>query len=215
MINLKKNQLPEFLVKRYKDWKSNDYKKNQELHTKLALDGQKPKFMVISCCDSRVNPNLIFGSFVGDLFIYRNIANIVPTFNKNDTRDGIFSALEYAIKELNINHIIILGHSECGGIQYALNKFLDPNYRKDLENINLWTKSFENILKKLSNNNFDKNHLNILEQENIKLSITNLNNFLDTTKLNEFNISIHGLWHNIRNGSLYEFNKTKNDFIEI
>ena len=123
MINLKKNQLPEILVKRYKDWKSNDYKKNQELHTKLALDGQKPKFMVISCCDSRVNPNLIFGSVVGDLFIYRNIANIVPIFNKNNTRDGIFSALEYAIKELNINQIIILGHSECGGIQHALNKF--------------------------------------------------------------------------------------------
>ena len=215
MINLKKNQLPEILVKRYKDWKSNDYKKNQELHTKLALDGQKPKFMVISCCDSRVNPNLIFGSVVGDLFIYRNIANIVPIFNKNNTRDGIFSALEYAIKELNINQIIILGHSECGGIQHALNKFLDHNYRKDLESINLWTEPFKNILKKIPNNNFNKDNLNILEQENIKLSITNLNNFLDTAKLKDFNISIHGLWHNISNGSLYEFNKTKNDFIEI
>ncbi len=216
MNNLKNNKLPEFLIKRYKVWKSKDYKKNQTLYKKLVIEGQKPKIMVITCCDSRVNPNLIFGSSIGELFIYRNVANIVPIFKKNIARDGVFSAIEYGIKCLNIKHLIILGHSDCGGIKHGINKFSNSNYRNDLVNINLWIKSFSKLFNVKNKKKYKKNFSNTLEKDSIKFSIANLKNFLKNQKLNNKNeISIHGLWYDISNGSVLQVDKSSNDFIDI
>ena len=88
---------------------------------KLAYHGQKPEIMVIACCDARVDPSLILQCDPGDLFIVRNVANIVPPYAADSTHRGTSAALEFGICYLNIKHLIILGHSQCGGIDALLN----------------------------------------------------------------------------------------------
>jgi carbonic anhydrase len=86
----------------------------------LSLYGQKPEIMVIACCDSRVDPALILNCGPGDLFVVRNVANIVPPFEKDQPHPGTSAALEFAVKVLNVKHLVVLGHSQCGGIQALL-----------------------------------------------------------------------------------------------
>lgn len=86
----------------------------------LAYEGQKPEFMVVSCCDSRVDPSLILQCEPGDLFTVRNVANIVPPYEADEGHHGTSAALEFGICYLKVKHLIILGHSQCGGIDALL-----------------------------------------------------------------------------------------------
>lgn len=87
----------------------------------LALRGQKPEIMVIACCDSRVDPSLILQCDPGDLFVVRNVANIVPPYECDDKHHGTSAALEFGVCYLNVKHLIIFGHSQCGGIDALVN----------------------------------------------------------------------------------------------
>lgn len=87
----------------------------------LSLEGQKPKIMVIACCDSRVDPAVILQCDPGDLFVVRNVANIVPPYEKDEAHHGTSAALEFGVCFLHVKHLILLGHSQCGGIQALLN----------------------------------------------------------------------------------------------
>jgi carbonic anhydrase len=83
----------------------------------LSFHGQQPEIMVVACCDSRVDPALILQCDPGDLFVVRNVANIVPPYEKDEAHHGTSAALEFGICFLEIKHLILLGHSQCGGIQ--------------------------------------------------------------------------------------------------
>ncbi|TAK73476.1 MAG: carbonic anhydrase [Gammaproteobacteria bacterium] len=83
----------------------------------LSNYGQKPQIMVVSCCDSRVDPALILQCDPGDLFVVRNVANIIPPYEKDEAHHGTSAALEFGICFLKVKHLILLGHSQCGGIQ--------------------------------------------------------------------------------------------------
>lgn len=87
----------------------------------LSHYGQKPQIMVVSCCDSRVDPALILQCDPGDLFVVRNVANIVPPYEKDEAHHGTSAALEFGICFLKVKHLILLGHSQCGGIQALFN----------------------------------------------------------------------------------------------
>lgn len=99
----------------------------QYLHTY----GQQPKIMVVACCDSRVDPALILQCDPGDLFVVRNVANIVPPFEKDDAHHGTSAALEFGICFLQVKHLILLGHSQCGGIQALLNSQKSNTHKDD------------------------------------------------------------------------------------
>ncbi|MBY0544009.1 MAG: carbonic anhydrase [Gammaproteobacteria bacterium] len=87
----------------------------------LSVYGQQPKVMVVACCDARVDPALILQCDPGDLFVVRNVANIVPPYEKDEAHHGTSAALEFGIISLEVKHLILLGHSQCGGIQTLLN----------------------------------------------------------------------------------------------
>lgn len=93
----------------------------------LSHYGQNPQIMVVSCCDSRVDPALILQCDPGDLFVVRNVANIIPPYEKDETHHGTSAALEFGIRVLKVHHLILLGHSQCGGIQLLLNQDKPPN----------------------------------------------------------------------------------------
>lgn len=83
----------------------------------LSYYGQQPQIMVVACCDSRVDPALILQCDPGDLFVVRNVANIIPPYEKDEAHHGTSAALEFGISFLQVKHLILLGHSQCGGIQ--------------------------------------------------------------------------------------------------
>ena len=88
----------------------------------LSYYGQQPRVMVVACCDSRVDPALILQCDPGDLFVVRNVANIVPPYEKDDAHHGTSAALEFGVRFLEVEELILLGHSQCGGIQALLNQ---------------------------------------------------------------------------------------------
>lgn len=100
----------------------------------LSFYGQSPEIMVVSCCDSRVDPALILQCAPGDLFVIRNVANIVPHYEKDEAHHGTSAALEFGIRFLNVKHLILLGHSQCGGIKALLKN--DKEEKTDF--INNW-----------------------------------------------------------------------------
>lgn len=94
---------------------------NRSVMRLLSHHGQQPEIMVIACCDSRVDPALILQCDPGDLFVVRNVANIVPPYEKDEAHHGTSAALEFGVCGLGVKHLILLGHSQCGGIQALLN----------------------------------------------------------------------------------------------
>ncbi|MGJ8558119.1 MAG: carbonic anhydrase, partial [Sulfitobacter geojensis] len=109
--------LPSYLVQRYHGWKATGYADNKAWYRRLASDGQHPRAMVISCCDSRVHVTSIFGADQGEFFIHRNIANLVPPYEPDGDHHGTSAAVEYAVRVLKVSNLMVLGHSNCGGIK--------------------------------------------------------------------------------------------------
>ena len=204
--------LPEFLVSRYKNWKSTSYSKNANKFKKLASFGQNPSSMVISCCDSRVHVTSIFGADEGEFFIHRNIANLVPRYFPDGEHHGTSAAIEYATKELKIRHLIILGHTGCGGIKsgHSLHTSnLNPDYVFINKWLNILLPAFNNISKNIS----QKNQIEQLEEESIKNSLNNLFSFPNIKKeVENKSLSIHALIHDIGSGGLKYLNPITEEF---
>jgi len=204
--------LPEFLVSRYKKWKSSLYLANVDQFKKLASFGQNPLSMVISCCDSRVHATSIFGADAGEFFIHRNIANLVPPYSPDGENHGTSAAIEYATKELKIQHLIILGHRDCGGIKsgHSLHaNDLNPDY----EFINKWLSILHPAFNNIEKNVSEKKQIEQLEEESIKISVNNLLSFPYIKKeVEDNNLSIHGLIHDIRSGGLKFLNPITEEF---
>jgi carbonic anhydrase len=113
--------MPEFLtlINGYKRFRSTGYSQQRSRWTNLA-QGQEPKFMIIACSDSRVDPGTIFDTEPGEMFVVRNVANLVPHYEPDGGRHGVSAALEFAVEHLKVKHIIVMGHAQCGGIKAAL-----------------------------------------------------------------------------------------------
>ena len=203
---------PKFLVDRYKKWKSNEYSKNEVQLRKLASSGQSPSTMVISCCDSRIHATSIFGADEGEFFIHRNIANLVPIYSPDGENHGTSAAIEYAIKELKVQHLIILGHKDCGGIKnghHIHSNSANPKY----EFINKWLSILLPAYNKIQKDISEQKQISQLEQESIKVSINNLFSFPFIKKaIEENSLSIHGLIHDIGSRNLKFLNPVTEDF---
>ena len=210
--------LPDYLVQRYYGWKATTFANSKSWYHKLAEDGQHPRAMIISCCDSRVHVTSIFGSDAGEFFIHRNIANLVPPFKKDEDYHGTSAAIEYAVKSLKIPHIIVLGHSTCGGVKasYAYFSGKNPSLKENSNFVVSWLEilrpSFNNVSKELP----DKEIINKLEKEDLFTSVKNLTTFPFIQKaISDGSLSIHGLWHNIGTVELMYYDSESNDFILV
>lgn len=105
------------IIQGYKSFRDKYAHGDQSIMQYLSDYGQKPQVMVIACCDSRVDPALILQCDPGDLFVVRNVANIVPPYEKDEAHHGTSAALEFGVRNLEVKNLILLGHSQCGGIQ--------------------------------------------------------------------------------------------------
>ncbi len=113
--------MPEQLIAGYKRFRDGYFKDNRARLDALTA-GQNPHICLVSCCDSRVDPATVFDAHPGDLFVIRNVANLVPPFEKEGLFHGTSAALEFAITGLEVAHIVVLGHAHCGGIRALVDK---------------------------------------------------------------------------------------------
>lgn len=110
------------LLAGYRRFRTNAWRLGRDLYLRLAESGQQPRSMIIACSDSRVDPQLIFDAAPGEMFVVRNVANLVPPYAPNKDFHGTSAALEFAVTQLNVRNIIVMGHANCGGIASLLKR---------------------------------------------------------------------------------------------
>ena len=109
--------VPNYFVERFRAWRSNRFEDSKAWYARLMSEGQRPRAMLISCCDSRLDTVSMFGAEPGDLFVVRNVANLVPPYAADHSHHGTSAAVEYAVTALKVAHIVVVGHSSCGGVK--------------------------------------------------------------------------------------------------
>ena len=165
------------LIAGYQRFREGYYKENKAQLSKLAKDGQSPKIAIVSCSDSRVDPSVILDCEPGDLFVIRNVANLVPPCEDTDNYHGTSAALEFAVTELKVESIIVLGHTQCGGIK----SLVDSTGKKiDKSFISKWMLQLEDVRDDIANDNshVDKySRYDCCEKKGIQQSLDNLMTF--------------------------------------
>jgi len=207
--------LPAYLVTRYHGWKATTYSDNSAWYRRLAEEGQRPRAMVISCCDSRVHVTSIFGADQGEFFIHRNIANLVPTFEPDGLHHGTSAAVEYAVTALKVAHVIVLGHSNCGGVQGCLDmcEGRAPELEETASFVGRWMDILRPGYEAVKGS---PEMLRALEKEAVAVSLRNLMTFPFVREAVEAGkISLHGLWVDIGEGGLQHLDGKTGEFQPI
>lgn len=198
----------EKLIEGYRSFRTNYFPHNRAMFNQLA-QGQAPKAMVICCCDSRIDANLILGAKPGEIFTLRNVANLVPPYSPDNDYHGTSAAIEFAVRGLHVNYIVVMGHSQCGGVRALLGEhegdFIGP-----------WMSIAEAARRRAVAVGGDKpgpelQHL--CELETIKTSLHNLRTFpWIRERLNDASLSLHG-WHfDIETGQIIGLDEETGDF---
>lgn len=202
------------LLAGFKRFKDKYFDNENSIYHKLSSDGQTPKTLIIGCCDSRVDPAIISSASPGDLFIVRNVANLVPPFEKLGGVHGVSAAIEFAVVNLKVENILILGHRQCGGIRSL---FLDN--KKETTFISLWMKIAEKAKNQVLEKFPDADTETLCrhcELESIKVSLENLQSFPFVKQaLLEREINILGVYFDLEQGKLWEYDDQILDFKTI
>jgi len=188
------------LKKGFIRFKEEKFLKESELFSRLA-DGQKPKVMVIGCCDSRVDPTMLMELEPGEVFTLRNVANLVPPWEKEGTYHGTSAALEFAVMGLQVEHIIVLGHRHCGGIRALMTR---SDFSSDF--IGSWMKigmsAREHTLKLMAGRSIT-DQCRFCEQESINVSLANLLTFSwIEDRVKQGKLGLHGWYYDFVDGSM-------------
>ena len=210
--------LPNYLIQRYHGWKATTFEDNHAWYRRLASEGQRPRAMVISCCDSRVHVTAIFGAEQGEFFIHRNIANLVPAYLPDGEPHGTSAAVEYAVTALKVSHIIVLGHSSCGGVRgcHVMCTGHAPDLEKSSSFVGRWMDILRPGYERVKDIKDEAARVARLERGAVLVSVENLMTFPFVKAAVEKNeLTLHGLWTDIAEGSLEQFDSNLKDFVRI
>ena len=203
---------PQRLIEGYAAFAEGRLRGEQDRYRELAELGQSPEIMVIGCCDSRVSPEVIFDARPGELFVVRNVANIIPPYSPDGQAHGVSAALEFAIAALKIKHIVVLGHAHCGGVK-AFATDAEPLSPGDF--IGKWMQLMAPAADKVGprGNLSAADYLTRLEQANVGNSLDNLMTFPRIAKLIERGgVETHGAYFGVASGELYVMDKASGNF---
>ena len=194
---------PGTLIEGYGRYLQKGFVHQKETREHLAVYGQEPEVMVISCCDSRVTPEGIFHAGPGELFVLRNVANLVPPYEATDGQHGTSAAIEYAVRALKVRHIVVMGHAKCGGVQAFRENANVPSLRGDF--IGRWIKLLEPAAIAMACMPVDKidDPQLAMEFAGVRQSLKNLRTFPFVEEALHNNVlQIHGAWFDIGSGQL-------------
>jgi carbonic anhydrase len=205
--------LPDALLAGYRNFMSGRYVAESSRYRELAREGQTPETMVIACCDSRAAPEAIFDARPGELFVVRNVANLVPPYAPDGEYHATSAALEFAVQSLKVRNIVVMGHGRCGGIRAALDPDAAPLSPGDF--IGKWMSLIAPAAETVSASTLmtATERQTALERISIRYSIANLRTFPCVSILEgKGRLSLHGAWFDISTGELWVMNKDTGDF---
>jgi carbonic anhydrase len=204
--------LPEHLLNGYRNFMQGRYASESGRYVSLAREGQHPDTMIVACCDSRSAPDTIFDSGPGELFVLRNVANLVPPYEPDGEFHATSAALEFAVQSLKVKNIVVMGHGRCGGIKAALsnNAPLSPG-----DFIGKWMSMIGPAAETVASSTLmtASERQTALERISIRYSLANLRTFPCVNILeSKGRLTLYGAWFDISTGELWVMNKETGDF---
>ncbi len=211
------------LITGFKHFRKYFFGEDKAFFQRLTKRGQTPSIMIISCSDSRVDPAILFDTRPGELFVVRNVANLVPPYAPDDGLHGVSAAIEFGVRDLKVKHIVILGHAFCGGIQAlcshhrnqnnAITDKIDIPKREFLESwITIASPAVEDIDFSQSADIYQHQ----AEKASIRNSLANLKQFTWIKQgIDSGELSIHGWWFDMENGALWGYDEKVDHFIQL
>ena len=192
------------LVDGYRRFLANRYQHEAELYRALAETGQSPKTMVVACCDSRVDPTAIYSAGPGELFVVRNVANLVPPFEPHGDYHGTSAALEFAVGGLGVENIVVMGHARCGGVRAHLDGVYGRSNKPNFidRRMSLLNAARAQALRDGAGEPLDVQQ-RALEHASVRHSIENLQTFpFVKERLDEGRLRLRGAYFDISDGRL-------------
>ena len=206
---------PHHLIEGYRVFLDGRLRREQDRYRELAEAGQSPEVMVIGCSDSRVSPEVIFDARPGELFVVRNVANIVPPYAPDGQAHGVSAALEFGVAALKVKHVVVLGHADCGGVK-AFAENAAPLSPGDF--IGYWIRLMAPAAQRVGPREklSRPDYLTRLEQANIVNSLDNLKTFPGLRTLMERGqVAIHGAYFGVATGELWVRDETTSAFMQV
>jgi carbonic anhydrase len=203
---------PDRLISGYRSFARDRLSAEQSRYRDLSERGQAPEILLIGCCDSRVSPEVIFDAGPGEMFVVRNVANIVPPYQPDANAHGVSAALEFGVQVLRVKHIVVLGHAQCGGIR-ALVEDSAPLSPGDF--IGRWMSLLAPTLddNPRATNESLAEFMTRIEQKAILRSLDNLMTFPCIKILaDRGKLQLHGAYFGVARGSLSVLDRTTGEF---
>ena len=207
--------LPETLAEGYAKFRQFKYARHAQRYMELAVKSQKPSTMVIACCDSRAAPETIFDASAGELFVVRNVANLVPPYAPDGERHSTSAALEFAIHGIGVQHIMVMGHGRCGGIAAATGE-VNPLSKGDF--IGKWMSDVRDVAESVPcpEGCSELDHHKLIERVSVVHSLENLRTFPWVSALEtKGELTLHGVWFDVALGELHAFNETTREWVAV
>ncbi len=199
--------LPKRLLDGYANFRKGRYAAEAERYLRLGEGAQKPTIMMIACCDSRAAPETIFDAGPGEVFVVRNVANLVPPYTPDGGHHATSAALEFAVLSLGVEHIVVMGHGRCGGIRAAVG---DGGPLSHTDFIGSWMRPIKDVARAVPPvpGESDAQHERHIERASIEHSLANLRTFpWIRMKENRKELALHGIWFDISMGELHAYDE--------
>jgi carbonic anhydrase len=204
------------LIKGYKKFKQHYFEKQNPLFNELA-NGQKPDTLVIGCSDSRVDQAIVTNCQPGELFVIRNVANLVPPYEEDNAYHGTSAGLEFAVRTLGVKHIIVFGHAQCGGIMSLFQKSEQSSVTKSF--VSKWMELAQpayDAVRKQGNGLPLEEQITLCCQNSIVNSLRNLRTFPWIRHAEQKgDLQLHGWYFDLLTGVIKSFDTDKNAFVEL
>jgi carbonic anhydrase len=201
------------LIEGYGRFRANQCSATRD-HWQQLVEGQSPRALIVACCDSRADPATIFDADPGDIFVVRNVANLVPPFEPGEGRDGVSAAIEFAVTQLNVPEIVVMGHEKCGGISAVLTgRFHDaPVGEGGL--IDRWMSQIDESARPLAQEHGTGPEAHrLLEEAAIRQSMANLRTFpFVVAREQNRSLVVLGCHFSIRDGELWVLDEAEGKF---
>ncbi|WP_404339257.1 carbonic anhydrase [Sphingomonas sp. MMS12-HWE2-04] len=192
------------LLDGYQRFRTSEYRRHRERWEELR-EGQSPRVMVIACSDSRVDPAQIFDTVPGEIFVVRNVANLVPPFEDDASRHGVSAALEFAVTQLEVPEIVVLGHGACGGVAASLSQRFKGAPNGEGGFIAHWVDMLDEARDRIvAQHGGGAEAVHALELETVRVSLVNLLTFpFVAARVEAGTLTLHGAYFAIRDGELH------------
>lgn len=228
-------KLPGYLTERFRSWRATRFVSDRAWYAQLMDYGQRPRAMVIACCDSRVDVHGVLGAQPGELFMVRNVANLVPPYAPDHEHHGTSAAIEFAVRHLKVAHILVLGHAHCGGVKSYLDRregraaedensrfidrwmdLLEPGYERLPPALEEAKGAAEEAGAAEAEEEARLDRMRALEQEGVLCSLRNLLSFPFVAEAVEAErLTLHGAWLDIGKGDLHAYDPESGAFAPL